>query len=1024
MNQLIQAMICLFAIMLVASCSNDVRLDKEIRQIIEQKELDADFQPDHKFNNKILADLGAELFFSPDLSIDGKVSCASCHHPDKAGADGIPLPIGIGGGNSENVGDERIKAAEKVYSKGAINGLIPRNTPTVFNAALYRNNLFWDGRAQYGVDEKGQKKIRTGFNVSPVNPTKYEENSLLQTQARMPITSAFEMKGSLHSNKNNFEIEQEVIQFLRTSEKWCQKFNKVFQLEDCNKSITLTHLTQAISEFQSSLVFIDSPFEKYIRGDKEALGEAEKRGTLLFFKNQDQGGLGCSNCHAGKIFSNERFYNLGIHASGMGGNEEGYDFGRKNVDRTVRKFSFKTPGLLNITQTAPYFHNGTALTLEEAIKFHVQDKKVNKSKNAIKIKGIDYDAINVNIDAEFNEKNKDIIALLPKSISNEQMQDLLAFLSSLTDPCLTDRVCTDKFKRAIIETPRQSESLVPKISHSDNKARVLDYSTVMRPEVQCANKNNVKNDKSGFFFSAHNNDIGLTHTREVGLIKKGWLMDIVNHGGMSVMDVNYDCLDDVIFDAGANGFIFYTQTKDGMFLQRNLPFAVKENSITPLIMDVDGDYKFDLFVGNQGQGSAFIAFDFLNQTSFMSFDGLSGPVINASIADVDNDNDMDMVFAFWRSYKTLQQEHIWLGDGNGNLTPQDKKLALRESDHDASIISGKFLVGMPETPVGNTDVTFTPNFIDIDLDGDQDLLLAADFVRSQVLRNDNGIFTDITQKDVIDESNGMGAAIGDFENDGLPDWYVSSINHIDKNIGGNNLYKNIGKGLFKKLDNGATIFEESWSWGACAKDFNNDGYEDIFYVSGYGEPLDTAQYEVDEQKKSNQDYLASQSKYRNSYPRLLINNKNGGFVDQSQQLGFDKPFDGRGIACFDYEQDGDIDIVINPIDGAPKLYKNHLNGTKNWIAFRLIGLSKNTEAFGAKIAVYTKAGIQNHEIRFENNYLSRNPAQIHFGIDDLKEVEKVVVYLPSPNNKTVDFGKLEVNKLHVLTVEQLLNDHL
>ena len=106
--------------------------------------------------------------------------------------------------------------------------------------------------------------------------------------------------------------------------------------------------------------------------------------------------------------------------------------------------------------------------------------------------------------------------------------------------------------------------------------------------------------------------------------------------------------------------------------------------------------------------------------------------------------------------------------------------------------------------------------------------------------------------------------------------------------------------------------------------------------------------------------------------------------------------DGRGIACFDYEQDGDIDIIINPVEGSVRLYKNQFNGEKNRLAVRLVGLSGNTEAFGAKVTLYTSAGKQYREVRFENNYLSRSPSQLHFDLGKETQVEKLQVELAEP----------------------------
>jgi cytochrome c peroxidase len=992
-------------------------VDQELRELIGQHKLDAPFEPDHPpSKNKLLVDLGADLFFSPDLSIDGKVACSSCHSIDKGGADGTALTAGLGGKKAKSVGEQRIAEARETYGDELLHGLIPRNSPTVFNAALYRKNLFWDGRAEYTVLDSGERIIKAGFDLAAISPTAYENRTLLQTQARMPLTSLFEMKGSLFSEMNNVEIEQEIVRFLRTSPVWCGKFNRAYQREDCEKSITLNHLTNAIAEYESTLVFVDSPFQKYIEGNRSALSEEAKKGALLFLKTAEDGGLGCVNCHYGKIFSSENFFNIGVYSSGVGANQDGYDFGRRNVDRNVGKFRFKNPSLLNISETAPYFHNGMAATLEEAIRYHVQDGNADKIRNTIRVPKINHDSVNAIIESEFRQSaNADTRFLLPKAISEQQLASVIAFLQSLTDPCIKDSACLAKFKREEIASERNAVA-VPDLVHSAGVSRIVDRSAVKKPVMACANKTvSVKPGQGKWLFTAHDSDVGIDHLREVGLVKRGWLLDIVNHGGVSASDVNGDCLDDLVFDAGEKGLVFYLQKTGGTFERSSLDIPVEEGAITPLIMDLDGDYLPDLFVGNSGKGRAFVVFDFLNQNQGMFFNTLRGPVINATIADIDNDGDMDMAMAFWRSYKSMLQDNIWMNDGNGNMLPKKNGLNLRESDTHASDVSGKYIVREPEIPFRLGDASFTPNFADIDGDGNQDLLLAADFVRSQVLRNDSGNFIDITRKEVIDESNGMGAAVGDFDNDGLLDWYITSINLKNRLAGGNSLYRNTGKGAFVRLNNGAAVNEDAWSWGSCTADFNNDGHLDLFYVSGYGEELKTARYETMDQKESNQEYLQVQSRFRNSHPKLLLNNGKGGFVDRSLAIGFDQPFDGRGLTCFDFEQDGDIDVLVAAVEGKPRLYKNNLDSKANWIALRLVGQPGNSEAIGAKVTLQTKLGEQYREVRFENNYLSRNPAQLHFGLGKSRKVDRVVIDFPPPSGKQVVLEGPAINKLHIIS---------
>ena len=1006
-------------IMSLAACSGEKQLDDRLRQLIQQQHLNQPFVADFAPQSQALAELGGQLFFSPDLSLDGSVSCASCHHPDQGGADGIALPIGIGGVDSRHVGEQRIDVARKAMPDLDLQGLIPRNTPTVINASLFRQNLFWDGRVQYREGKYGDKKqVLAGMGAAQSNPSNYLQENLLQTQARMPMTSTFEMKGGLAPNRNNHEIEQEILHFLQMNRVWCEAFSAVFGEQPCHELVTLNNLTRALAEFQATLVLTDSPFQRYVEGDSKALSRQQKRGAIAFLSSKHDGGAGCVACHSGKTFSNEKFYNINIPPSGQGANDGGWDLGRNNVDKSEERFSFRVPILLNVAETAPYFHNGVALTLEDAIRHKQTAADVDKPASRIALDHVDYAAVRDAIQAAFDMSPSK--ALLPERLSEQQIADIAAFLRGLTDDCLQDAGCRQTLTRDVVESPRQRVARrVP-----DKKPRIA--TAAQPPQLDCslANKPRDSADKAGFYFSRHSLDIGLDHQRSMGLVRKGWMIDVVNYASVSAQDLDGDCLDDLVFDAGANGLVLYRQQQDGRFQRQAIAYQPKEGAVNALVMDVDGDYRYDLFVGNYGQGPAALVFDFQNRSDdVLELHGLTGPVINASIGDINADGRQDLVFALWRSFNSLKQQHIWLNDGHGNLREANAFIALH---HDQRHMGGgnphgeDRFIRQEHDNLGAPDFTFTPNFVDVNNNGRQDLLVSADFFRSQVLANQGGHYADISDKTIIDDSNGMGAAIGDFNNNGLPDWYVTSINDAANPMwDGHRLYINQGDGRFQQQ--ALAQKDVDWGWGACAADFNNDGHLDIFYVSGYGEPLPTARYEDAAQQKASEDFLLSMQRFSRPVPTLLINDGNGGFVNQSLDYGLDEPLPARGIACFDYQQDGDIDIVVAPLEGPPVLLRNNLDGARNWMAVRLLGLPGNSEALGSKVKMYDKNGMQYREVRFENNYISRNPAQQHFGLADLPSVEKVVIELPAPDARTITIDKPAINRLHVIDLSNAVS---
>ncbi|MDX1695879.1 MAG: cytochrome c peroxidase, partial [Ketobacteraceae bacterium] len=857
--------LALFVFTLTA-CSENKALDEKLRALITAQQLDQPFAPDIETPSPLLAELGGQLFFSPDLSIDGSVACASCHHPEKAGTDGIALPVGIGAGDSSLVGQARLDAAREANPSQSLEGLIPRNSPSVFNAVLYRKRLFWDGRVQYQQSSApgSAPRVIAGFGAAQHNPSNYLQENLLQTQARMPLTSSFEMKGGQKPDRNSHEIEQDILLFLQAQPHWCKAFARVFGLRPCDELITLNHLTRALAAFQATLIFTDSPFQRYIDGENDALSALQKRGAIAFLTDTDKGGAGCVHCHSGKTFTSERFYNINIPPSGRGANDNGWDLGRHNVDKTAARFSFRVPTLLNAAHTAPYFHNGIATTLEDAIRYKQTAADAKKPQHAVHLDDIDYPAVREAITEDFAKGAAK--PLLPEKLSEQRIEALAAFIRSLSDDCVADADCSKQFVHERIASARKQKAERPALPAQTWRAA----RNPVLPSVNCqANTPAATNNGTGF--SRHDLDTGLAHERHIGLIKKGWLIDVVNYASVAAVDLDYDCFDELLFDAGEQGLKLYYQQPDGTFVEQPLPLEKPEGAVNALPMDLDGDYRFDLFLGNYGAGPALVAFDFAKGAEdIAALTTLTGPVINASLGDINNDGYQDMVLGMWRSFSSFKQPHIWINDGQGNLTANEGFINLAQ--HEKQVGGNEQVKRQNRSALGVADLTFTPNLVDINNDGYQDLLLASDFFRSQVMKNASGRFQDITDKQVIDDTNGMGAAVGDFDNNGTMDWFVTSI--VDQTAPGltrgHRLYLNEGGGQYRQA---AMVNKDvEWSWGACTADFNNDGYLDLFYISGYGEPLPTATYESDAQQDASEKFLRELDRYSQSRPTLLINN--------------------------------------------------------------------------------------------------------------------------------------------------------
>lgn len=271
--------------------------------------------------------LGKLLFFDPILSGNKDVACASCHHPDLGYSDNLDIAIGV---NGIGLGSDR---------HFAIPNDIPftrRNTPTILNTAF-------NGMDVYG-------------NYNPANAPMFFDNRThsLEEQSLKPIAALEEMRGR---NISESVIIDTVIARISNISEYQRLFAEAF---GPGNTITPSNLGKAIAAFERTLVTPNAPFDRYMKGDKSALTEQQKRGMLLFISN------GCNDCHNGPMFSDYKTHVLGVP------DNDKLDFTDKGENGT---YKFRTPTLRNLKSTAPYMHNGVFATLEKVMRFYNRVKK-------------------------------------------------------------------------------------------------------------------------------------------------------------------------------------------------------------------------------------------------------------------------------------------------------------------------------------------------------------------------------------------------------------------------------------------------------------------------------------------------------------------------------------------------------------------------------------------------------------------------------------------------------------------------
>lgn len=457
-------------------------------------------------------------------------------------------------------------------------------------------------------------------------------------------------------------------------------------------------------------------------------------------------------------------------------------------------------------------------------------------------------------------------------------------------------------------------------------------------------------------------------------------------GGVASGDFNGDGWVDlyVIGGEGQHNLLLINQ-QDGSF-KDDASFAnvdVLNRGSGPSFADIDGDGLLDLFVGSVGGSKPRLFINTGNEkfTDITEQSGLKLPMNNfsATWGDYDKDNDLDLFVTHYDDGTFEHYPYFWRN--NGDLTFTDVSLAA----------------GIDKLSI--RDRTFTPSFADINNDSWQDLLLVTDNNLTKVfINNQDGTFKDFTNTDVITDNAGMGSAIGDYDNDGDLDWFVSAISFKDgvKHFGwltpGNRFYQNQGDGTFIDKTDETGVRHGYWAWASCFSDFDNDGHLDIFHVNGMeGDDIDPM--------------------FKDDPSRLFIANGDGTFTESALAVGIDDKAMGRGLVCFDYDKDGDQDLYIANYNQPPKLFCNQ--GTNNnFINIRLVEKTTNTQAIGARIYVKTPASQQMRELRTGNNFVSQNPVEAHFGLNKATNIEYIRVIWP--DGKETQINDVDSNQFLVI----------
>jgi enediyne biosynthesis protein E4 len=1007
-----------------------------------------------------LEKLGQLLFFSKSLSGAYDVACASCHHPLFAGGDGLSLSVGVAALDSGLIGPGRtIDPVHDMDPNQDGGPNVPRNSQTVFNVAMYDRALLHDGSVFSLSDEtlsggSGQP-IRTPESGSA--PDIDAGNSLLEAQARFPLVSNREMRNFRYSVlADPEEYRQFLIGRLRgeqeienqgpyASENWLDLFESAFSGE-AEPYLTLNNVQRALAAYQRSMIFVDNSWKRYLQGDNSAISDAAMRGAILFLGDLADGGLGCHACHSGDRFTDEKFYNLGFPQIGRGRRADSSDPGRWQVTRTeADEHAFRTPGLLNVAVTGPYGHAGTFDTLAQLLHYHsdpVREVDQFFSSDSISLlrqfsgqgsAGQLYpDAERLTRSALTMDSFAFAESLLPGAIGAQQAQDLIAFLETLTDSCVLAEQCVSQWVPQKNEDPDGHMLVAGEVASNDPPELpgedgypeqipvtfpdVLARTTFFELEEGCLDSYTLpasdNNNGEGFIrrgYDASDVEFGLREKH--GWRNETWFSDVrasyevaMFAGGVTATYTDGSCWPALVFSGGEEAGVVVYRSKG-----RRLGFEVVDEPFVSSPggmftgaghVDLNGDYRRELFLANHLPGNVKI----YSQNAEGRYQSVAElpmgrGTFGMSFSDIDGNGYPDFYLAHWSLA------------GNPGSAP-----SLWKNDLPLGVLRPYDEVARTSSAYVDQTLNFTPAFADITGDGRQDLLIASDARTSQTLQNLDAasgvVFDNVTERSVITDENGMAGIVADFFNDGDLDWFVGSIfdprgaDFMGWGESGNRLYRNRSTPADLRFEDvtgqAGDIADGAWSWGSCAADFNNNGFVDIFQVNGFGYiPEDVPKNET--QAAIREFYLEKTNLVlRGIPPRLFINNGAGSFTESAEEWGLVYPSEGIGIACFDYDRDGDIDVVLVDQSNRMQFYENrtgHGDGHR-FLAVRLVGVPPNTDALGARVYVTANVGAPHHQqtmlrvSQANSNFNGQNPPDLHFGLGFAETVTELRVEWP------------------------------